>query len=121
MSNGYKLRMRLTGFLGASVRVLEDEMGTPKKYICIPCDDNFLKINDSHDVYATVIMQMMKKPNFYGNTHYLRLYCSKRQSELLSSKGYSAPFVGDAVGLSSEKAPQAEKGSGNALRYNGDE
>ena len=68
----YTIRLLLTKFSGARVVEMEDANGMVTKHVCIPMDENDLRMTKGGSVAAYFFMSEMNYADQFGWTHILK-------------------------------------------------
>lgn len=92
MARRYIGEIELSAFNGTKVVEIEDDDG-PVKGIFIPFQDNGLYYTDRGRVKC-YITAYQRGFNINIDSHYIKVYTSKRKWEYMQSRGYTSPIIG---------------------------
>lgn len=95
-SKNFLIRLVLTQFIGASIKMVDNEDGCLEECVCIPLERNNLKKTPNNNVNVYVFMNHTNKVNYYGWTHYLKMKISPVFLKKLKDLGMENPFLGNA-------------------------
>ncbi len=96
MANGnYILKLVLSNFHGAQIKMVENENGDLEECVCIPLERNDLKKNRKNQVTAYAFMTKSMVANMYGWTHYLKQKVNPNHLKKMDSLGLSTIYLGN--------------------------
>jgi hypothetical protein len=95
-SGNFIVRLVLTRFFGAQVKLIENENGEMEECVCIPLERNDLKKSDRGNVSAYFFMTKTRVANMYGWTHYLRQKVNPMFLKKINEMGFQMFYAGNA-------------------------
>ena len=90
----YDLSLRLSSFIGAMVKEIEDASGVEKKCICIPIEDNMMSIGKDGGVYACARVYRRSYDSNKGATHQIKTDVFRWKAQRIMEMGYKVPIIG---------------------------
>lgn len=92
----YTIRLLLTKFSGARVVEMEDANGMVTKHVCIPMDENDLRMTKGGSVAAYFFMSEMNYADQFGWTHILKQKNNKDYVKKKQEMGIKSLYMGNA-------------------------
>ena len=94
MATNYEATFKMTNFIDARVKELEDNDGNKEMCVVIPLEKNGLKVEKSGHVYCKLFVNEKTFESGDNNSHYMRLKTNYKHVEKMDSLGYKTPYLG---------------------------
>lgn len=94
MATNYEASLKLTNFIDAAVKELEDNDGNREMCLVIPLEKNGLNVSCNGHVYCNMFVNEKTYETGDNNSYYFKQKTDRNHLAKMDSLGYKTPYLG---------------------------